>query len=328
MSRISVALCTYQGAEFLNKQLESILQQSTAVDEIFIFDDGSTDGTMAILKEFKSHVKIDVSIHVNDKNIGSSKNFEQCIQACTGDIIFLCDQDDVWKPNKVARLVGYLSENPTKDAVFSNAKMINQAGESTGITSFQKIEFTPNVQHFWNKGGAFEILLKGYVVTGATLAIRKSILSSVFPVPAIIPELIHDGWIALNLAIENKIGFTTETLIEYREHANQQVGLNGKTPPITLKDRLTRSRNEKLNRINKKYQDALALHDYFNLLPNIHPKILNEFISRMLHYKMRSHLPENRIGRIISILKAVIKGNYERQDGGKWWRTVLGDLLE
>lgn len=328
MSRISVALCTFQGAEFLNTQMESILQQTMAVDEIIVFDDRSTDRTIEILHAFKSQSKIDMTIHINEKNLGSSKNFEACMEACTGDIIILCDQDDVWKPNKVATLIRYLSDHPNKDAVFSNADMINQAGEPTEINAFQKIGFTSEAQQFWKEGGSFELLLKGYIVTGAALAVRKSILSTVFPVPTIIPELIHDGWIALLLATENKIGFVTDTLIEYREHANQQVGLQGKSSPITLKDRFTRSRDEKLNRIYKKYQDALALDKHFHSLANINPKIFDTFVGRMLHYEMRAHLPNNRILRIFPVLKGMINGNYRRHDGGKWWRTVLGDLFE
>ena len=100
--------------------------------------------------------------------------------------------------------------------------MIDQAGNSNGKTNFEKIEFTESRQKFWIQGGAFEILSKGYVVTGATLAIRKKICDWVFPVPMIIPELIHDGWISLYLAMDQKIGFLTDILVEYREHESQQ----------------------------------------------------------------------------------------------------------
>jgi len=75
--------------------------------------------------------------------------------------------------DKVAKQVAYLEAHPDKDAVFSNALMIDQAGNSKGKTSFEQIEFTEELQNYWKQGGAFKILSKGYVVTGATMAIRK-----------------------------------------------------------------------------------------------------------------------------------------------------------
>lgn len=325
---ISVALCTYNGERFLGEQLASIKNQSTTVHELVICDDGSTDKTFEIIEAFQKSVDFPVILHKNLTNLGSSKNFEKCIQACSGDIIFLCDQDDLWKKDKVEKQIAYLEAHPGQDAVFSNALMIDQSGKSQGKTSFEQIEFTDNLQTFWKQGGAFEILCKGYVVTGATLAIRKKICDVVFPVPSIIPELIHDGWIALYLAMDQKIGFLSDVLIEYREHDNQQVGLKGNGPVITLADRFSRARTEKLVRLEKKYQNSQALFTYFANLPNIKPIVLAKLNQRTEHYRMRCQLPSNRLKRILPILQSLFKDQYRIHDGGKWWRPLLGDLLE
>ncbi len=328
MKKISVALCTYNGERFLEQQLVSIKNQSLPVHELVIFDDGSTDRTFEIIEDFQKTVDFNVKLHKNSTNLGSSKNFEQCVQACSGEIIFLCDQDDIWKADKVEKQVAYLDSHPDQDAVFSNALMIDQAGNSNGKTNFEKIEFTESRQKFWIQGGAFEILSKGYVVTGATLAIRKKICDWVFPVPMIIPELIHDGWISLYLAMDQKIGFLTDILVEYREHESQQVGLKGNGPVITLEDRFKRAREEKLSRLEKKYKDSLALFSYFNQLPNIKPDILSRLNQRTIHYRMRSSLPSNRLKRIFPILRSLSQDFYRIHDGGKWWRPLLGDLFE
>jgi glycosyltransferase involved in cell wall biosynthesis len=325
---ISVALCTYNGERFLGQQLASIKNQSSPVHELVICDDGSTDQTFEIIEAFQKSVNFPVILHKNLTNLGSSKNFEKCIQACSGDIIFLCDQDDLWKKDKIEKQVAFLDAHPDQDAVFSNALMIDQAGASKEKTSFEQIEFTADLQNFWKRGGAFEILSKGYIVTGATLAIRKKICDSVFPVPSIIPELIHDGWIALYLSMDQKIGFLSEVLVEYREHDNQQVGLKGNGPVITLADRFSRARTEKLVRLEKKYNDSLALHSYFVSLPHIKTGIIIKLKQRMEHYRMRSQLPKNRIKRIFPILQSLSRGYYRMHDGGKWWRPLLGDLLE
>jgi glycosyltransferase involved in cell wall biosynthesis len=328
MSKISVALCTYNGEKYLQHQLESIKNQTHGIHELVVCDDGSNDQTISILEDFKSHVDFTVEIHVNATNIGSSKNFEKCIQLCTGDIIFLCDQDDWWYEEKVETQMKFFKAHPEIDAVFSNAIMVDQKGIPTGNTSFDQIEFYPEMQTKWNLGYSFEMLLKGYVVTGATLAIRKKICVEVFPVPAIIPELIHDGWISLYLSRKQKIGFISDPLIQYREHSSQQVGLKGKEPIITLKDRLIRSRGDKLARLKKKFDDAKALFDYFSALPFQDSQTIEKIKDRMLHYQMRSQLPNNRMKRILPIIRHVIKGDYQLHDGGKWWRPALGDLLE
>ncbi|MFM6913357.1 MAG: glycosyltransferase, partial [Aquirufa sp.] len=157
MEKRSVALCTYNGAEFLSKQLESIKQQTMPIHEMVVCDDGSSDETLAILERFSKQVTFPVIVHRNPENLGSSKNFEQCLKLCQGDLIFLCDQDDVWMPEKVERIVQYLEEHPEHEAVFSNATMIDQAGFPTGKTSFEQIEFTNEVQSQWLQGDSFRI---------------------------------------------------------------------------------------------------------------------------------------------------------------------------
>ena len=328
MSKISVALCTYNGEKYLQHQLESIKNQTLGIHELIVCDDGSKDQTISILEDFKTHVNFPIEIHVNSSNLGSSKNFEKCIQLCTGDIVFLCDQDDWWYEEKVERQIGFFKAHPEIDAVFSNAVMVDQKGIPTGNTSFDQIEFYPEMQTKWNLGHAFEMLLKGYVVTGATLVIRKKICAEVFPVPEIIPELIHDGWISLYLSRQQKIGFISDPLIQYREHASQQVGLQGKEPTITLKDRFLRSRENKLARLQKKFDDAKALFNYFSALPLLDNHTTEKIKDRMLHYQMRSQLPSNRIKRFLPIVNHIINGDYKLHDGGKWWRPALGDLLE
>lgn len=327
MQKRSVALCTFNGAEFLSKQLESIKQQTMPIHELVVCDDGSSDETLAILERFSKQVTFPIRIHQNPINLGSSKNFEQCLGMCQGDLIFLCDQDDVWIPEKVARIVQYLEENPEHEAVFSNALMIDQAGLPTGKTSFEQIEFTPEMQKKWRNKGAFEILMKGYVVTGATLAIRKSALNLVLPVPSIIPELIHDGWIALILAASNKIGFIKDPLIHYREHSTQQVGLKGSVQPVTLLDRILRPRTAKMVKLKQRHADIEHLTSYLIKLP-IDQACKEKLIARNAFYEMRANLPSNRLCRILPVMKFTLNGFYKNQEGGKWWRPVLGDLFE
>src|SRR5262249_24400476 len=118
--RISVAMCTYNGAEFLRAQLQSIITQSRPPDEIVICDDRSTDDTQNLLERFASELPVPIKLHINDQNLGSVKNFERAINLCTGDVIALSDQDDVWRNDKLQRFETVLNNSPAAGLVFSD----------------------------------------------------------------------------------------------------------------------------------------------------------------------------------------------------------------
>ena len=102
MGKVSVAMAVYNGELFLSEQLLSIMRQTHAVDEIVVCDDHSTDSTKDIVNQYvQKYPNICWKLFWNQKNIGFRKNFRQAIDACTGDIIFFCDQDDIWMENKV-----------------------------------------------------------------------------------------------------------------------------------------------------------------------------------------------------------------------------------
>ena len=326
--KISVALCTYNGERFLKDQLDSIVNQTVLVDEIIICDDGSKDGTITFIENYKKESPITIQLFQNTINLGSSKNFEQCVKHCSGEFIFFADQDDIWKNNKVEKTIELFEQHKDWKAVFSNAQIIDQAGKSLGKTAFEEIEFTADLQSSWKAGNAFSILLRGYIVTGATLAIRKEIIDKVFPTPNLIKELIHDGWIALYLSIYQQIGFTNECLIDYRTHASQQVGFGKKGKKITFFDRFKRNRAEKLMRILPNVTNSAALYAHFVTLHGIPKNIVHLLASRKKHFDFRYQLSDNRVLRILPIIGHVLSGSYAKHEVGKWWRTVLGDLFE
>jgi hypothetical protein len=171
-------------------------------------------------------------------------------------------------------------------------------------------------------------LLKGYIVTGAALAIKKRALANIMPVPNITKELIHDGWIAMNLSIHNQIGFTNTCLIQYREHSNQQVGFKSKPEKITLFKRFTRAREEKLCTLRKKAEIAHLLYAYFETHAQASESILRALQQREAFYRMRSNLSRYRIFRILPVISHMLNGSYQLEEGGKWWRPALGDLFE
>jgi glycosyltransferase involved in cell wall biosynthesis len=221
--KISVALCTYNGTSYITKQLDSILSiKEPPIDEIVICDDNSTDNTLEILNNYRSSYPSIFSIYVNAHNLGSTKNFEKAISLCTGDVIFLADQDDLWKEDKVRKTLAIFDLNPPAQGVFSNADIIDQNDNLIpSKTIWDSISFLekelPKPIDFFDV-----ISTNGNVVTGATLCITKNVKDFIFPFPT---DMLHDEWIANLLAVRNILYYSDENLISYRLHNNQQVGM-------------------------------------------------------------------------------------------------------
>lgn len=220
--KISVALCTYNGARFLVSQLQSILFQTRQVDEIIICDDGSTDETIDILTDFKNKYPSIISFHKNDVPLRVIKNFEKSISLCKGDIIFLCDQDDIWKKNKVEIVIEYFQNAPDYLGVFTDAELINDTEKPLNTTMWNILAFKEFAK---DKMDIYKYLVfHGNVVTGACLAIKKEAKPLILPI-RVITDNLHDALIALILAKKQKLGLIVEPLIKYRLHNSQQTNV-------------------------------------------------------------------------------------------------------
>jgi glycosyltransferase involved in cell wall biosynthesis len=225
--KISVAFIVYNGSRYLRTQLDSILAQTLKVDEIFICDDASSDNTKEILEEYKNKNPNLFFIHYNNQNIGPTKNIEKAIQACTGELILLADQDDYWEPNKVDTILKWFEQNPTMNGVFTNGAIMNSNGDLDNKYALWDIMSFPykTIKSKTELNDSLKLYINTVenCVTGATLAIRNSLtfLKQSFP---IIKNLVHDRWLAMNLAETNSLGIIEDKLIRYRIHSAQAIG--------------------------------------------------------------------------------------------------------
>lgn len=218
---ISVAMCTYNGDRFLEQQLQSIEAQTRPPTEVVICDDGSTDSTAAIAIAFRDRVSFPVRFYRNGTNLGSTENFQQAIQLCKGELIALCDQDDVWHPGKLSVMAGVLEREPGLAGVFSDANLIDGNGQPVPGSLWEKNEFSAKEQEKFRGVNAALRLVERDTVTGATLLFRASYISQCVPISR---EWVHDGWIALILASVSELRALPGCLMNYRLHASQQVG--------------------------------------------------------------------------------------------------------
>ncbi len=226
---ISVALCTYNGAKYIEQQLRSILGQTKSVDEIIVSDDNSTDNTLDIVEEIaKTNSDVKFRILRNKTSLGVCGNFKQAMEACTGDIIFLSDQDDEWLPEKVSVTIEWFEQNPDKDVAFSDGYYMDDEGESFTLqTMLQTVGIIPRSVRLFNNGFDLELFLQHNRATGAAMAMRKSCLEYVkIDVNATTKNLLplHDFQIALAAVSKHRLGIIEQPLIKYRVHNSQECG--------------------------------------------------------------------------------------------------------
>lgn len=127
--KISVAMAYYNGGTYIEEQMDSILSQLGEKDEVIVSVDGASDGSKPLLLKM---AEVDSRIHiVKGPGKGVVRNFENAIRHCNGDIIYLSDQDDIWKPDKVEK-VNYAFSNPEVKAVLHDAEIVDEKGVATG----------------------------------------------------------------------------------------------------------------------------------------------------------------------------------------------------
>jgi glycosyltransferase involved in cell wall biosynthesis len=203
--KISVCLATYNGEKYIKEQLDSILSQLGNDDEIIISDDNSTDDTINIIRSLNDER---IKIYVN-KTKGIVKNFENALNNASGDIIFLSDQDDVWKNDKVKKILSAFSSDNSLTLVFSNAEIIDENGISKNYNFFKDNEA--------NYTSIFKAFFKNQFL-GCTIAFKSELKSKILPFPYGIP--MHDWWIGVLSLFYGKVKFLNESLISYRRHNN------------------------------------------------------------------------------------------------------------
>ncbi|MEJ7610956.1 MAG: glycosyltransferase family 2 protein [Ferruginibacter sp.] len=225
--KLSVALCTYNGSRFLAKQLDSILQQSLPVDEIIICDDNSTDATMQIIEKYAEANRDIIRFYKNVPGLGVKRNFEKAISLCTGDFIFLSDQDDIWTSGKTEKLVGFATTHPEALFVFTDAQLIDDNEKIIEGSLWKHLKFHKRLQNKWRSNRfVFFKLAQGFnFATGATVMIRATLKTKALPFPDLPFRYWHDAYLATIAASENGVFFLEEPLTKYRIHADQQLGI-------------------------------------------------------------------------------------------------------
>ncbi len=222
--RIGVALCTYNGASYLQAQLDSLLDQSRPVHEVVVGDDGSSDATLAILEAFVQRAAatgIDVQVVQHARNLGYVLNFSDAMQRCRTDIVFLCDQDDVWHRDRVARALERFEADPSLLLLHGDARLVDGNGAPLGANLLEVLRVHPAEIELERSGQALDAILLRNFVTGATCALRRTLLERGLPVAS---RWSHDEWLAVIASLQGGLDMLPGATIDYRQHGNNQIG--------------------------------------------------------------------------------------------------------
>ena len=227
--KISIAMTTYNGEKYILKQLQSLLDQTRVADEVIIADDRSKDNTALIVADFIKTNKLDNwNFYVNENNLGFINNFKNVISKTIGDIIFLCDQDDIWLPEKLETIEKLFEDN--KNAIAINSSFNFMDGDDTPFnikqeknTSNQNI-IRFNIDQDKLEKINFSTIIRYNVSPGCTMAFRSNLKEKLLEnTDYFIP---HDWEINLLACKEKGLYFYNKALINYRIHSSNTIGLS------------------------------------------------------------------------------------------------------
>lgn len=303
--RLSIAMCTYNGQKYLKDQLKSIASQSRLPDEMVICDDVSTDNTMEILTAFASESPFPVNVYRNEHNLGSTQNFDKATSLCSGDIIFFADQDDVWLPEKLANFEETFNAHPEAGIVYSDASIVDANLAPLGFYMSQTFGMTDELRHELSSSHAFRYLMRRNYITGATMAFRSRYRWLISPIS---PHWVHDHWIATLIATQTYIVPIPETLILYRQHDNNQIGLTHQQPLHKRAIRGLKIPPEAYKKASEKMEDLQHRLCQHNIkLSDEDNRFLSEKIA---HNYVRATLPKAKLSRLQIVIAEAAKGRY------------------
>lgn len=207
---VSIAVCTYNGARFLAAQLDTLVNQTYRDLEIVVVDDCSTDGTPAILAAYAAKYP-QFRVFYNERNLGFTENFEKAVKLCTGNLVALCDQDDLWDHQKIELQVAAIGDNIL---IYHDSEFIHEDGSSM----HKKISDVMNLY----RGGEPEVFLFFNCVSGHSILMKRELLNDALPLKK---GYFHDWWLAYVATNVGKIDFIPQCFVKYRQHDSSDTNI-------------------------------------------------------------------------------------------------------
>ncbi|MBL8862847.1 MAG: glycosyltransferase [Planctomycetes bacterium] len=201
--RVSVIVPTYQGEAFVRETIESVLAQTYRDFELIVCDDGSTDGTLAVVRAFGDRLRL-----VTQPNRGVAAARNHAADSARGEILAFLDHDDLWEPGMLATLVPLLDADPGTGLVYADAWIVDKHGALRG----RRGEYLQ-----YRSGSVFDDLLRGNFIPVETTLVRAALYRELGGSDERLRYL-EDYELCLRVARRTRIGFHPEPLARYRIH--------------------------------------------------------------------------------------------------------------
>ncbi len=254
--KISVAMATYNGERYIKQQLDSLLNQTLKIDEFVIVDDCSYDETYKIVCNYAEKNADDYAWTIlrHSCNAGYKKTFYEAIKYAKGDIIFLCDQDDIWCINKVEDMIKLFNENSCIKLLACSFSMIDNNGhlmeagktlftENNGLILYKNYRL--NSVHAID----FKTVCERNISMGCTMAFKNEIARKYLTYSSC--DMPHDWELAFIAGLDNSLFYYNKSLIQYRLHGQNTIGLKKQRSDINEKYRI------------QEYNKYIKCYDYF-----------------------------------------------------------------
>jgi glycosyltransferase involved in cell wall biosynthesis len=311
----SVALCTFRGRQYLPALLASLAAQTRQPGEVVVCDDASADGTADLVRQLAPTLPFPVHVHVQPARLGSTANFDHTLGLCSGDVIFLADQDDVWHPDKIERVMAEFAQHPRAGLVASDCALIDESGTPLGRRQWQTLCFRPPA----DRRVRVRHLLPFNVVSGAATAVRRNLLDMISPIP---PGWVHDAWAAVIAAAVSEVRLIPDPLIDYRQHAGQQIG------SVRSAERVRRAGQRDaayFSEVAERFTEAAERLEQFRSRL-VDPDALDLLRGKAAFARSQQRMREGRRWRRIApAVRHLLHGEYHRYTRG--WRAFAADLL-
>ncbi len=257
MSKVGIVMTAYNGMAYVGEQIESILSNSYTDWELYIYDDGSSDDTVSILRNYEKQYPGKIYVNVNEKNLGVTRNFLEGIQKCDCEYIMLCDQDDVWMKEKIEKTLNKMTQEEKHHdsgypvVVYSDATVVD--GELNTIhPSFHK-----SSRLDVKKVDLSHLLMENKLI-GCTIMLNQGIKRLLTKLP--ISARVHDWWIGLVATCFGGIYYLDEPTLLYRQHENNVIGNKGFMTYVHSRIRNIKEQRIILNRTRIQAQEFYTIY--------------------------------------------------------------------
>ncbi len=311
-------MAVYNGGRFLDAQLESLFAQSLGPSEIVICDDLSGDDTAEIVERWRQKYPEIIKYYRNSERLGVSRNFEHAISLCHERITFLCDQDDVWLPDKIEVMATLIDDNSQLSAAFADSILVDEKLKPLGKTHWENRGFrTEDV--IKSSAGLLDLFLVRVPAAGHDMAFNTDLRNILLPFPDL-PEC-HDTWIGLMLAAMQGWSAAEEPLTLFRQHSANVSGSGKRMNWFQRWREAKKSIKTNTFAWNATLYQALIER----LASTCRPEILMKLEERRRHSAARAAMNASIFRRFPLIVKEIVNRNYFKYARG--WQSAVQDLF-